>query len=215
MAPHIPVAHMRMAPPSVSLSSSVAPIGRYDDFTRHLGPPSSPMYRDMTKPPASLLSPSLPPIAAPVMVPSTMAPVTPHLLAPAVMPHPTIVGPFGEVPAAYLPSMAHPPPHYDAAAMNYLAMPSGAPVAFSVAPTFPVPPQMGMPTYCQQVAQPPPVPAAAPEPEQATFDEYDDPGTPLMDEEPLHESPTPPPYDCHQPLRAEDCSKVVRTLDLR
>ncbi|KAL1417080.1 hypothetical protein MTO96_027136 [Rhipicephalus appendiculatus] len=99
--------------------------------------------------------------------------------------------------------------------MNYLAMPSGAPVAFSVAPTFPVPPQMGIPTYCQQVPQPPPVPAAAPEPEQATFDEYDDPGTPLMDEEPLHESPTPPPYDCHQPLRAEDCSKVVRTLDLR
>uniref|UniRef100_A0A224YEM4 Round spermatid basic protein 1-like protein n=1 Tax=Rhipicephalus zambeziensis TaxID=60191 RepID=A0A224YEM4_9ACAR len=215
MAPHIPVAHMRMAPPSVSLSSSVTPIGRYDDFTRHLGPSSSPMYRDMTKPPASLLSPSLPPMAGPVMVPSTMAPVTPQLLAPAVMPHPAIVGPFREVPAAYLPSMAHPPPHYDAAAMNYLAMPSGAPVAFSVAPTFPVPPQMGLPTYCQQVAQPPPVPAAAPEPEQATFDEYDDPGTPLMDEEPLHESPTPPPYDCHQPLRAEDCSKVVRTLDLR
>lgn len=154
-------------------------------------------------------------MAAPVMVPSTMAPVTPQLLAPAVMPHPTIVGPFGEVPAAYLPSMAHPPPHYDAAAMNYLAMPSGAPVAFSVAPTFPVPPQLGMPTYCQQVAQPPPAPAVATEPEQATFDEYDDPGTPLMDEEPLHESPTPPPYDCHQALRAEDCSKVVRTLDLR
>ncbi|XP_037281623.2 uncharacterized protein LOC119174693 [Rhipicephalus microplus] len=215
MAPHIPVAHMRMAPPSVSLSSSVAPIRCYDDFTRHLGPSSNPMYRDITKPPASLLSPSLPPIAPPVMVPSTMAPVAPQLLAPTVMPHHTIVGPFGEVPAAYLPSMAHPPPRYDAAPMNYLPMPSGAPVPYSVALTFPVPPQMGMPTYCQQIAQPPPVPAAAPEPEQATFDEYDDPGTPLMDEEPLHDSPTPPPYDCHQSLRAEDCSKVVRTLDLR
>nr|XP_037280591.1 leucine-rich repeat extensin-like protein 3 [Rhipicephalus microplus] len=215
MAPHIPVAHMRMAPPSVSLSSSVAPIRCYDDFTRHLGPSSNPMYRDITKPPASLLSPSLPPIAPPVMVPSTMAPVAPQLLAPTVMPHHTIVGPFGEVPAAYLPSMAHPPPRYDAAPMNYLPMPSGAPVPYSVALTFPVPPQMGMPTYCQQIAHPPPVPAAAPEPEQATFDEYDDPGTPLMDEEPLHDSPTPPPYDCHQSLRAEDCSKVVRTLDLR
>nr|XP_050026608.1 uncharacterized protein LOC126521912 [Dermacentor andersoni] len=215
MAPHMPMAHLRTAPPSLSLSPSAAPIGRYEDFSRHLGPTSSPMFRDMPKPPASLLSPSLPPIAAPVMVPSTMAPVTPQLLAPAVVPHPTIVGPFREVPAAYLPSMAHPPPHYDAATLNYLAMPSGAPVAFSVAPTYPVPPQIGVPTYCQQVVHPPPVPAAATEPEQATFDEYDDPGTPLMDEEPLHESPTPPPYDCHQPLRAEDSSKVVRTLDLR
>ncbi|KAL3194176.1 hypothetical protein MRX96_016315 [Rhipicephalus microplus] len=81
MAPHIPVAHMRMAPPSVSLSSSVAPIRCYDDFTRHLGPSSNPMYRDITKPPASLLSPSLPPIAPPVMVPSTMAPVAPPAIS--------------------------------------------------------------------------------------------------------------------------------------
>lgn len=133
-----------------------------------------------------------------------------------------MMGPFGEVAAAYLPSMAHPPPpHYDPAGMNYLAMPGGAPPAFSMAPSFSLPPQMAMPHYCQQVAPPPVVPAAAApaaapvEPEQTTFDEYDDPGTPLMDEEPLHGSPTPPPYDCHQPLRPEDTSKVVRTLDLR
>uniref|UniRef100_A0A1E1XIY8 Round spermatid basic protein 1-like protein n=1 Tax=Amblyomma aureolatum TaxID=187763 RepID=A0A1E1XIY8_9ACAR len=222
------MAHLRTVPPSVSSASPTVPMARggFESFSRHLGPLSNPMFRDIPKPPASMLSPSLPHIAAPIMVPSTMSPVTPQLLGPAVMPHPSIVGPFGEVPAAtYLPSMAHPPPHYDPTAMGYLAMPSGAPAAapsaaYSVAPSFSVPPQMAIPPYCQQVAPPPPPPpppvvATTTEPEQATFDEYDDPGTPLMDEEPLHESPTPPPYDCHQPLRPDDSSKVVRTLDLR
>lgn len=210
---------------------ATAPIGRsFEDVSRHMAPiASSPMFRDMSKPPVSLLNPSLPPMTAPVMVPSTpptMAPVTPQLMAPAVGPHPSMMGPFGEVAAtAYLPSMAHPPPpHYDPTGMGYMAMPgAGAPPAFSMAPSFSqmAMPQMAIPPYCQQVA-PPPVVAAAPaapapvvEPEQTTFDEYDDPGTPLMDEEPLCESPTPPPYDCHQPLRPDDSSKVVRTLDLR
>lgn len=241
LAVPLSVQHLRTAPPpppppppppvSVSVPPATAPIGRgFEDISRHMAPavPNS-MFRDLSKHPVSLMNPSLPPMTTPVMVPSTpptMAPVTPQLMSPAVGPHTSMMGRFGEVAAAaYLPSMAHPPPpHYDPTGMGYMAMPSGgAPQAFSMAPSFSqmAMPQMAMPPYCQQVAPPPPVVAAAPapvaavEPEQTAFDEYDDPGTPLMDEEPLRESPTPPLYDCHQTLRPEDSSKVVRTLDLR
>ncbi|XP_064488039.1 uncharacterized protein LOC135400211 [Ornithodoros turicata] len=55
---------------------------------------------------------------------------------------------------------------------------------------------------------------------EEAFDEYDDPGTPLMDEEPLRDDPTPPPYELHQPLMeqsrvpSDDCG-MMRTVDLR
>ncbi|KAG0416182.1 hypothetical protein HPB47_006639 [Ixodes persulcatus] len=132
------------------------------------------------------------------------------------------------VSGSFLPSMRDmmqqqpppPPPRFEQA-LNYTAMASGTPVTFAaLAPGFGVP-RLGVPAtgYCQQIpAQPAPPRVAEPE---RTLDEYDDPGTPLMDEEPLRDEDdgvrTPPPrapYECCTPLLAEE-SPAVRTLDLR
>lgn len=113
-----------------------------------------------------------------------------------------------------------PPPRFEQA-LNYTAMAGGTPVTFAaLAPGFGVP-RLGLPAtgYCQQIpAQPAPPRVAEPE---RTLDEYDDPGTPLMDEEPLRDEDdgvrTPPPrapYECRTPLVAEE-SPAVRALDLR
>ncbi|CAN7937270.1 unnamed protein product [Ixodes hexagonus] len=136
---------------------------------------------------------------------------------------------------SYLPSMRDmmqqppppppppPPPQRFEQALNYTAMAGGTPVTFAaLVPGFSVP-RLGVPMagYCQQIVAQPAPPRMA-EAEQ-TLDEYDDPGTPLMDEEPLHDDDdddgarTPPPrtpYECRTPLLKEE-SPVVRTLDLR
>lgn len=130
------------------------------------------------------------------------------------------------VAGSFLPSMRDmmqqqpPPPRFEQA-LNYTAMAGGTPVTFAaLAPSFTMP-RLGVPMagYCQQIVAQPAPPRMA-EPEQ-TLDEYDDPGTPLMDEEPLHNdddgAQTPPPrtpYECRTPLLTEE-SPVVRTLDLR